>query len=453
MFEFEKVTFFDYLIAPFVAAIIFNVAKQYRDRHYPRDHPYRPYFLPALGVKLIGSFAICLVYLYYYGGGDTTNYFYHARVINSSFTESPAKWFNLLFYIPDRFDPNYFEYTQRLEWYGKSSTYTVAQFASVASLITFNTFIPASLLFAGLSFTGIWALFITFAKQFPKLLEPIATATLFIPSVALWGSGIFKDTLCIFGLGWLCYGTFEFFVSGNRSPKNLLLIGVSFLLLAKVKVYIIACFLPALIGWVVFKRTSLIRNRSVAFIINIGAVAFILGVFGFLFTQFSEALGKYSLENIQKTSQDTRRWISYMSTLDNGSGYDLGEFDPGIGGMLSKFPQAVNVTLFRPYLWESRKVIVFVNALESLALLLLTVRVLLVVGAGKTLRAITTNYTTQFTLIFSITFAFAVGISSYNFGALSRYKIPCIPFYVLTLVLIFYQYARPGQRLMKKLRL
>ena len=35
-----------------------------------------------------------------------------------------------------------------------------------------------------------------------------------------------------------------------------------------------------------------------------------------------------------------------------------------------------------------------------------------------------------FCFIFAITFAFAVGISSYNFGTLVRYKIPFMPFYL-----------------------
>jgi len=112
--------------------------------------------------------------------------------------------------------------------------------------------------------------------------------------------------------------------------------------------------------------------------------------------------------------------------------------------MLTKFPLAVNVTLFRPYIWESGKVLVFFNALESLALLLLTLKVLSVVGLKQSLSTIRSNPTIQFALLFSIVFAFAVGISSFNFGALSRYKIPCIPFYALSMVLIYYL-SKPGR--------
>jgi len=42
-----------------------------------------------------------------------------------------------------------------------------------------------------------------------------------------------------------------------------------------------------------------------------------------------------------------------------------------------------------------------------------------------------------------------VGISSFNFGALSRYKIPCLPFYALALILIYYKNFPPQKKLMK----
>jgi len=453
MFEFERISILDFLLTPFVAGLIYFFAKRFRNRHYPVGHPYRRFFLPALIFKMIGAIAICLIYVYYYNGGDTINYFYHAQVINSTFIESPTKWFNLLLARPNPYDPEYFEYIRLMQWYGIAGTYTVSQFAAVASLLTLNTFIPTALLFSALSFTGLWALFRTFAEQFPKLIEPIATATLFIPSVALWGSGIFKDTLCMFSLGWLCYATIQFFVYGNRSARNIAQILIHTFILATIKIYIIICIIPALSGWVLFKNISRIKNKAMSTLVILTALVVVIGLFNYLFTELGDLLGKYSLGNIQKTSEITRNWIAYSSNKDNGSTYDLGEFDNSIIGIIAKLPQAVNVTLFRPYLWEARKLIVFLNALESFILLFLTIKVLFTIGVKRFLQTITTNYTVQFTLIFSLVFAFSVGISSLNFGALSRYKIPCIPFFLLTLILLYYSHVRPGQRLAKSLRL
>jgi hypothetical protein len=42
-------------------------------------------------------------------------------------------------------------------------------------------------------------------------------------------------------------------------------------------------------------------------------------------------------------------------------------------------------------------------------------------------------------------FAFAVGVSTFNFGTLTRYKIPLMPFYALALVYA-YQLSKSEQK-------
>jgi hypothetical protein len=39
--------------------------------------------------------------------------------------------------------------------------------------------------------------------------------------------------------------------------------------------------------------------------------------------------------------------------------------------------------------------------------------------------------------IFAMVFAVGVGASTANFGSLSRYKIPCMPFYMIMLLLLY----------------
>ena len=153
------------------------------------------------------------------------------------------------------------------------------------------------------------------------------------------------------------------------------------------------------------------------------------------------------MDNIAKTSTVTRDWINYSSG-DEGSAYDLGEFDPSIVGMLKKFPLAVNVSLFRPYLWETRKPIVFLNAIEAFLFLFVTLKILFTIGPVRVWRTISSDPNIQFCLIFTLIFGFAVGISSYNFGSLSRYRIPCLPLYALALVLIYYKHNPPEKKIL-----
>jgi hypothetical protein len=141
------------------------------------------------------------------------------------------------------------------------------------------------------------------------------------------------------------------------------------------------------------------------------------------------------LQNVASTAAETRGWIAYSSG-DEGSAYDLGQFDPSLVGMLTKFPQAVVVTLFRPFIWESKKIIVLLSALEALVFFYFTLKVI-IKRKTKIFSMVLKDPNLSFCLAFSIIFAFAVGITSYNFGALSRYKIPCLPFYAAFLLIVY----------------
>jgi hypothetical protein len=155
--------------------------------------------------------------------------------------------------------------------------------------------------------------------------------------------------------------------------------------------------------------------------------------------QNSSALGRYSLDRFAKTSYLISNYIQEQSG-DQGSAYSLGSVDPTAAGMVKQFPAAVNVTLFRPYLWETRKPIQLINALEATIFMLITIKVIFSLGLRRFWKTIVTDPTIQFCFIFTIIFAFAVGISSGNFGTLSRYRIPCLPFFGMGLVLTYYKH-------------
>lgn len=441
------ITAFDYILLPFYLIIIYSIAFRHCNKKYPKTHsythPWRKYFLTGFTLKIVGSIFIGMVYEYYYSGGDTSAFFYHGGVINQSITDSPIKWFNLMFHIPDGYDVDYYEYTNQMLWYNSESAYLVSTITAFFSLFTLNTYLPTSIIFAALSFTGVWAMFRTFAEQYPKLIKPLAICILFIPSTFVWGSGIFKDTICISALGWLTFASFRMLIRKQFRISYLLVIIVCFYLLAIIKVYIILVFIPALALWILNTYSHKIPNAVIRMGLKIAVFATIILGFISISSTFSEQLGNYSLENLAETSNTTRTYIYWASTQtavgDEGSAYDLGEFDPSIGGMLTKLPLAVNVTLFRPYLWESKKPMMFLNAIEAFLFLFFTIKLIFTVGFVRIWASISKNPNIQFFMIFTLIFAFAVGISSYNFGALSRYRIPCLPFYAMALVLIYYE--------------
>lgn len=434
------ITLLDYLLLPFYLVIIFLIAYNFRETRYPHGHPWRPYFMSGLIVKICGSIGIGLIYQYYYGGGDTSNYFFHVQTINGALSESVVKWFNLLTHAVDSYDGQYFtEYTSKMYWYDAETEYTIAQIGSVLGLFTFTTFLPISVLFGTFTFTGLWALFRTFATKYPMYTKQIAICVLFIPSTVMWGSGLFKDTICMGALGWLTYGTFRILLAKDFRIANFVVVTLGFYLIARIKIYILLAYLPAMFLWILFTYSDRIPNQISRFVLKFTTVFLCLVGFIFFSTKFAADLGKYSLANLSKTVEITSTFIAGRSG-DEGSTYSIGTIDPSPMGMLKIFPAAVNVTLFRPYIWETRKVLQLVNGVEALLFLWVTIKILITIGPRLAWKAIKDDPTIQFALIFTIIFSFAVGISSGNFGTLSRYRIPCLPFYGIALTLIYYRY-------------
>lgn len=241
----------------------------------------------------------------------------------------------------------------------------------------------------------------------------------------------------MFGLGWLTYGVFRLLINRDFSFSVIAFTVMSFFLIVSIKVYIIMAFLPALMLWVLFTYSHKIRSSFGRFMVKILVIGGAAGGFMAISSEFASSLGKYSLENVAQTSYITSTYIASVS--DEGSAYNLGTMDPSLAGMLKKFPQAVVVSLFRPYIWETRKIMQMLNALEAAMFLWVTIKVLITIGPRRTWATISADPTIQFCLIFAIIFAFAVGISSGNFGALSRYRIPALPFYGIAMMLIYYK--------------
>lgn len=448
----QFITLLDYFLLPFYLGLIYILANVLRNKFYPSGHPWRKYYLPALHVKIIGAIFIGLIYQYYYGGGDTGYYFYQAKVVNGAILEDPSKGLKLMLHIPKWYDGDYQMYISQMEWYSGMNMYLVIAVTAFINLFTFATFLPTSVIFAFLSFQGVWALFRTFARIYPSFLPQVAVALLFIPSSFIWGSGIFKDTICVAALGWLIYSTFQLLIERNFSLVNILIMSVSCYALAVIKIYILLAFFPALSLWLVFTYSHRLKTQVARRMVRLMLIPIALFCLLSLSRSFSEELGGYSMENISKTAETTRSYV-YGVSGSEGSGYDLGEIDPTGFGLLRSFPVALGTSLFRPFLWESRKLIVLMNAIEATLFLLVVLKLLLVLGPRKIYKAIASDPNIQFFLVFTIIFGFAVGLTSGNFGSLSRYRIPCLPLFGLALLLIYYKSDHKGKPLAPVLKI
>lgn len=414
--------------------ILLILAAAYLIRPRVTDAVNRKYFFPALIAKMAGAIALGFIYQFYYSGGDTFNFHtLGSRQVWEALMDSPEIGIKLLFGGKDQ--AGVYAYSSRILFYYDRASYFVIQVASLLDLLTFSSYSGTAVLFSVISFSGAWALFITFCKKYPGSHFGLAISILFIPSVIFWGSGILKDTLVLAALGFATYCVDVLINQGRFKIGLLLLLLLSLYVIFRVKLFLLQAFIPTLLLWVSFQKLTAIR--SVAFrMLVFPVVAILLVVSGYYaVVSISKGDTRYSLDRIAQTAKITAYDIGFYTGRDAGSGYSLGELDGTFGSLLAKTPQAINVTLFRPYLWEVSNPLMLLSAFEGTCMLCVVIYIL--ATARHRVFSLLNDPDIIFALTFSLIVAFAVGVTSYNFGTLSRYKIPMLPYFALSIVLLY----------------
>lgn len=423
----------DYLLTPLYLGLIYALAFALRPAVTNRFT--KQYFIPALTLKLVGAIALGVLYHTIYGG-DTNTYFRYASIVYHAFGNSFSTGLHLLF-SDGTMTPDIAPYASQIGWFGVGShEYFVIRVAAVGALIGFDTYTVTALFFSVLSFTGMWAMYITFAKIRPQVYKQLAIAVFFLPSVFFWGSGLLKDSLCIGALGWLFYA----FYRGAIEKKNILrcvMLGLAAVqIISSMKIYILLAFVPPAALWVFNENTARISSTAIRWMAKPFLLGIGLTVAVYAMGKIADADARFNIDRIGAQSKLTAEYLQGVSKNEGGSGYNIGAQDGTIGGMAKLAPQAIVVSLFRPFIWEARNPTMLLSALEASYFIFLTLRIFRQVGIAKAVRTAASSPVLTLCFVFSIIFAISVGISSGNFGTLVRYKIPLMPFYLAGLYIM-----------------
>jgi hypothetical protein len=417
---------FDFCLAFLYLCLIYFGAFLYKNKKIETNPEYK-YFILGLTAKIIGGIGFALIYLYYYKGGDTFGYFDVASKLAKLFLESPIDYVNVL--IKDTYsDINFSQYNIDLKSKIGSEEWVTIRILSFFNLFSFNNYLLLTIVLCLITYIGNWKLFQLFVKLTNVKEGWIAIACFFIPSMVFWGGGVLKDTVAFFALCLFFNSISQIIFLKQKKLIHFVSMIIFFLLCFNVKSYIILSFVPSLMfGAFVFYKAK-IRN----IIIRLMVTPILFLIMGLIIyssvLKLSEESDKYQLEKLENRIKGFHSWHTHQG----GSSYDLGVEDFEVSTIIQKIPVAINVTFFRPYFWEARNVVVIIGALESFVffmLFLLSLKSFIqYLFFGKKLSFIFT-----IALTFSLILGFSVGFTSYNFGALARYKIPCLPFAFLAL--------------------
>lgn len=431
----------DLLLTPFYLGIFYFIA--FRILGSNANNPlYRTYYIKGLNYKFIGATFFALIYLFYYKGGDTINFFYCVSPLYKLFFNDPASFFA---FVIDPSSGYPYECLYDASQHGViyllrgSPTLTTIRIASLFNLLCFNSFLPLTLFFAFISYQFNWVVFKLVANAYPMLHKQLSYAFLMIPSVIFWGSGIGKDSIMMGSIMAFFYLFYQVFILKRRILLNIFLLLITAYLISLIRGFILFTLIPCSILMVVTYYRNVINSSFLRFIVGplflIGGV----GVSIFFVQSLGDAVDSYSIDSLQQKAEGFKSWHSYLGETQGGSAYSLGgdvEYTPT--GILKQAPLAIIITLYGPFIWQIRNAVMLLSGFESLFFLFFSVRVIFNKRIYTLLGILAKDHIIVFCVPLVIILAIAIGMTSFNYGALVRYKIPILPFFATALIIINY---------------
>ncbi|WP_027420911.1 hypothetical protein [Crocinitomix catalasitica] len=424
-----EITIIDWAIWLVYFTLIFLVLFIYRAN---KSEKYYRYFLPGFTSKVFGGLMFTLIYVYYYKFGDTFLYFRGANVLSQTFIDHPIDYFRLLFSSHKNLPLDLDQITSNISYSRGAEEWFMVKLLSPFVLLSFQSYLVTTLLLSTIAFFGAWKLYKVFVDVMPKQDILNFIAVFLLPSVVFWGSGIMKDTFTLAGINliiYICY--FTFFKYKWSFLKFSILVFACFLVY-KLKDYVLIAFIPGLLFGLTAAFKDRIHNKVLRKLLGLTLViitGFILYVSTVIVAELSSS---YTYNAVKGKVKGFHSWHTDIG----GSTYDLGVADYSLTGVVQKIPAALNATYFRPYLWEASNPVVLLAAIESTFVFLLFVYLIFKLR-GKFFRLIFGRPLLTTITVYILLFGFIVGFTSYNFGALGRYKIPTTSLFIFLLLYLY----------------
>jgi hypothetical protein len=423
----------DFLLFPLYVTLFYFIFKSRRNRY--NDPVLSYYHNIGFWIKVFSALAFTIFNTYISVGDSLVLYYTEGANIYKMILKdaSNVKW---LFLPGTSFDQSLLHNSANQGYFRSENNYMVTRITAFFSFFTLGRYLITNLFFAMVAFSGLWRLYRFFYQLYPHLHKQIGIAVLFLPTVVFWSSGILKDSICISALGWITWALYESFYKKKNLLINFIIIAISGYMLWILKAYILVSYVPFFFLFLFLKNISLIKSGFTKALIFAGILMVSAIMFSQIKNKLIEALGEYAVGGLTTSIQNKSGAYSLREAT---SSFSLG-VDMSSGISTAKLaliaPAAIVATFFRPFLWESRNVSTLLSSFESLFIMFYTLSVIFKTGLLQFFKTIYKNPVVLYCILFSLLFAVFVGATTQNFGSLVRYKIPCMPFFVMAIFLI-----------------
>jgi hypothetical protein len=383
----------------------------------------------GLALQVLASAAQVAITYGVYGSGDMTFYMSEGSMLARAIQTDPDRfgrfWLNLLLQR---------ELNDPLPIIGAgSSTGSMIAVGALFALVLQDSLVASCFAIGIAAFFGKLALYRVFRELLPAALRTRAIVAVFmVPSAVFWSCGLLKEALVIVGLGPVWLGLHR--ILNGRPVVGTVLVALGALPIALMKPYTLFALTVAGGAWLGMGRLQArlghagpVRIRPVYLVA--AALLVYVGILG-----LGQLFPNYSVERL---GEDIATHQGLGETFRGGSSYAMGDVEAmSLQKQAAFAPVALATALFRPFIFEANNALALAAALETTVLLVLLVRAFVQIGPRQVLRRFMSTPVLFASLAFVLTFGMGVGLATSNFGTLSRYRMPLIPFYAaLVLVL------------------
>jgi hypothetical protein len=390
----------------------------------PRD---RRLAMVAFGVHILASFAHWGIVQTVYFGSDVFGYVAYgaqlARLMELDFVRFAPEVVKYAVHA----EPNF-----PFEVYGVgTSTGTMTALAGFAALVAGPSMIALCLVTTVGSWVGQVCLYRVAREELPAAdRTAAAVGLLFVPSVLFWGAGLDKEGLVIGFFGVLVLSMYR--LLRNRSLPHLAGVAFGGLGVGMLKAYTLFAFVVAVAAALYADRAwrggGAIRIRPTYLLLAVGLAAAGLLAMGTVFPEFEPTTIAERLADAQGN------WVGQSET---GSVAMVGSAQArSLTQQLTFVPLALVNVLLRPALFEAKNATMALASVENTLILLGILSIFRRSSRAGAVEALLRAPLLVFCTVFVLTFGTGVGLATSNLGALSRYRMPMMPFYVATLLVL-----------------
>ncbi|HVJ93114.1 MAG TPA: hypothetical protein VM580_25110 [Labilithrix sp.] len=372
---------------------------------------------------LIGAFGLVIYHEYIFRGGDMYLYHHYGREVARLMRD------DFVLYAPEAVNltlqrETVFPFGVLL---GGTSTASMMGITSFASLLFGDSIYGLCVAFSFFSFLGTVQSYkaVRFKLNSGERV-PALSGILLVPSVIFWTAGIVKEGVVVAALGCLLGSISDVLVRRRilASVPIPFLVGI----VALVKPYVLVPLALGFGAWFYAGRGGRIR-------LGYKVLGLVLAVGGVL--AVGRAFPAYGVDQVAETIATTQENFASANTAA-GSGIEMGERggEQSLAGSLKWAPLGLLNALARPMIFDIRNGATAIAALEMTLVVWIVVSLVRRHGVRRVLREISSQPPFLFSAVFVLAFGTSVGLATANLGTLSRYRVPMMPMYVASVLVI-----------------